>query len=67
MMLDGHALITGDSFTVTENEHVDAAQLFVALQFTVVVPATNVDPDAGLQMMVGAGEPVDPGSVHVAV
>ena len=66
-MLAGHALITGDSFTVTENEHVDAAQLLVALQLTVVVPAANVEPDAGLQMMVGAGEPVDEGLIHVAV
>lgn len=66
-MLPGHALIIGDSFTVTENEHVETAQLFVALQFTVVVPAANVDPDAGLQMMVGAGEPVEEGSVQVAV
>ena len=67
MMFDGHALITGDSFTVTENEHVDTAQLLVALQLTVVVPVANVDPDTGLQITDGAGVPVEEGSVHVAV
>jgi len=66
-MFPGHAPMTGDSFTVTENEHVDTAQLFVALQLTVVVPAANVDPEAGLQTMTGDGEPVAEGSLQVAV
>ena len=66
-MLPGQEPITGDSFTVTENEHVETAQLFVALQLTVVVPAAKVDPDAGLQTTDGAGDPAAEGFVQVAM
>ena len=57
-MLEGHAPITGAEFTVTLNEQDELPQLFVAVHVTVVVPTANVEPDAGLQVTVGAGEPV---------
>ena len=50
--------MTGAEFTVTLKEHDELPQLFVAVQVTVVVPTENVEPEAGLQVTVGAGEPV---------
>ena len=57
-MLAGHAPITGDVFTVTENEQEELPQLLLAVHITVVVPVVNVEPDAGVHVTVGAGEPV---------
>ena len=57
-MFPGHAPITGVVFTVTENEQEELPQELVAVHVTAVVPAANVDPDAGEQETVGAGEPV---------
>ena len=63
---EGHEPITGDSLIVTENEQLDAPHEFVAVQVTVVVPALNVEPDAGVQITFGLGVPVAVGVVHVA-
>ena len=61
--MEGHAPITGAEFTVTLNEHDEVPHVLVAVHVTVVVPTANVDPDAGLQVTVGAGEPVAVGVV----
>ena len=65
-MLEGHALITGDSLIVTLNEHEELPHELVAVQVTVVVPAEKVEPDAGTQVTVAAGVPEEVGSVQVA-
>lgn len=49
------------SFTVTVNEHVDAANP-LTVQVTVVVPAGKNDPDAGAQIAVNV-----PGQLSVIV
>jgi hypothetical protein len=42
------------SFTVTVNEHDDELPAAsVAVEFTVVVPTANVDPEAGFDTIVG--------------
>ena len=51
---------------VTENEQLDVPQEFVAVHVTDVVPALNVEPEAGEQTTVAVGVPDDVGSVHVA-
>ena len=66
-MFEGHAVITGVSFIVTVNEQLAVPQVLVAEQVTVVVPAANVEPDAGEQTTDGIGVPVAVGSVHVAM
>lgn len=60
--------MTGVSFTVTVNEHVEVAfSVSVAVQVTVVVPAAKVLPLAGEQVTVTAPQSsVAVGSVHVA-
>ena len=65
-MLEGQAPITGDSLTVTENEQLDDPQPLVAVHVTEVVPALNVEPEAGLQVTTGV-VPVAVGSIHDAV
>src|SRR3982750_3219231 len=66
-MFEGHAPITGLSLIVTLNEQLEVPQEFVAVQDTVVVPVTNVEPEAGEQTTDAAGDPVAVGSVHVAM
>ena len=61
MISEGHAPITGASFTVTLNEQVLVLQLFVAEQLTCVVPTANVLPDTGVHETDGAGEPLTVG------
>jgi len=58
--------MTGDSLIVTENEQLDVPQPLVAVHVTEVVPALNVEPEAGLQVTTGV-VPVEVGSIHVAV
>ena len=53
--------MTGLSLIVTLKVQVDEPQEFVAVQVTSVVPVTNVDPDAGEQVTVAAGVPVEVG------
>ena len=65
-MLPGQAPITGVWLIVTLNEQLEEPQLLVALQLTVVVPAANVEPDAGVQVTVGV-VPEAVGSVQVAI
>ena len=65
-MLPGQAPITGVWLIVTLNEQLEDPQLWVALQLTVVVPAANVEPDAGVQVTVGV-VPEAVGSVQVAI
>jgi hypothetical protein len=50
---------------VTLNEQLEEPQALEAVQVTVVVPTTNVLPEAGEQLTVGVGVPVAVGSVHV--
>jgi hypothetical protein len=46
------------SVTVTVNEHVAEYPIpFVAEQLTVVVPTGNADPDDGVHVTVGVGDP----------
>jgi len=63
---EGHEPITGDSLIVTENEQLDVPHELVAVQVTVDVPVMNVEPEAGEQTTVAAGDPVEVGLVHVA-
>ena len=58
--------MTGDSLMVTENEQLEEPQEFVAVQATVVVPVLKVEPDAGEQLTVAAGEPVAVGLTQFA-
>jgi hypothetical protein len=53
--------------TVTLKEHVALAQKFVAVQFTVVVPVANVDPEEGIQFMEAVGVAVTAGAEYVTV
>ena len=65
MTLAGHVMV-GDcvSLTVTVNVQVASGGLpFVAVQVTVVVPFANAEPEAGLQVTVGAGQPSPVGVV----
>ena len=64
-MSEGHAPITGLSFTVTLKVQVDEPQVFVAVQVTVVVPVENVEPEAGEQDTVGVGVPLAVGAEYV--
>jgi hypothetical protein len=66
-MFEGHEPIAGLSLMVTLNEQLEVPQEFVAVQDTVVVPVANVEPDAGEQTTDTAGDPVEVGSVHVAM
>jgi hypothetical protein len=64
VMFDGHEPITGFSvsFTVTVKEQVEKKPtLFVAPQFTVVVPLGKVEPLAGLQTTAGLQLPLTDG------
>ena len=63
VILAGQAPITGEVFTVTEKEQEELPQEFVAVQVTAVVPVANVEPEAGVQLTVGAGDPVAVGVV----
>ena len=55
------------SLTVTVNVHVASGGVpFVAVQVTVVVPFGNANPEAGLHVTVGAGQPSPVGVVNVA-
>ena len=65
-MFAGQAPITGLSFIVTVNEQLDVPQRLEAVHVTVVVPVANVEPDAGEQITVAAGLPLEVGSVQVA-
>lgn len=65
LIVAGH-VNAGVSLTVTVNEQLDVPQELVATQFTVVVPAANVEPDAGVHTTDAAGVPVAVGSVQVA-
>ena len=62
-MLDGHAPITGAAFLVTENEQEELPHELVAVHVTVVVPIANEEPEAGVQLTVGDGDPVAVGVV----
>ena len=64
-MSEGHAPITGLSFTVTLKVQVDEPHVFVAVQVTVVVPVENVEPEAGEQDTVGVGVPLADGVEYV--
>ena len=66
VMSEGQGPITGDSLIVTENEHEELPQAFVAVHVTAVVPIANDDPESGAQTTVGV-VPVAEGSVHVAM
>ena len=66
VILEGHALITGDSLIVTLNEHEELPHELVAVQVTVVVPEEKVEPDAGTHTTLGAGVPEAVGSVQLA-
>ena len=66
-MLAGQALITGDSSMVTVNEQLDEPHVLFAVQITVVVPIAKMAPDAGEQVTVAAGDPVEVGLVQVAM
>ena len=48
------------------NEHDEDPHVLVAVQVTVVVPELNVLPEAGEQVTVAAGVPVEEGFDHVA-
>ena len=65
-MSEGQEPITGDSLIVTLKEQLDDPHEFVAVQVTVVVPVTNVDPEVGEQVTVGVGVPVAVGLLHEA-
>ena len=65
-MFAGHDPICGVSLIVTENEQLDVPQELVAVHVTLDVPVTNVEPDAGEHVTVGAGVPVAVGLIHVA-
>ena len=65
-MSEGQAAMTGLSLIVTLNEQLDVPHELEAVQVTKVVPAANVEPDAGEQTTDAAGEPEAAGSVHVA-
>ena len=67
VMSAGQAPITGLSLMVTVNEHASLPQEFVAVHVTVVVPVTNVEPEAGEQVTEGAGAPVAVGVEKVAI
>lgn len=58
--------ITGLSCIVTSNEQVEVPHALVALQVTVVVPVTKVEPDVGVQLITGE-VPVAVGSDQVAI
>lgn len=62
-MFIGHALITGLSLINTLNAHEELPHEFEALHVTIVIPAANEVPEAGLQVTVAAGEPVADGVV----
>ena len=59
--------MTGDSSMVTENEQLEEPQELVAVQITVVVPVAKLEPDAGEQVTVAAGDPVAVGLVQDAM
>ena len=63
-MFEGQAPITGLSLIVTLNVQVEVPQELVAVQVTVVVPVTNVEPESGEQTTVPPC--VEVGSVQVA-
>ncbi len=67
VMFAGQLPITGVSLIVTVNVHWSVPQELVAVQVTVVVPAANVEPEAGEHETEAAGVPVAVGSVHEAV
>ena len=56
-MEEGHEPITGEILMVTLKEQFEEPLIFEALQFTGVVPAGNVDPEAGEQTTFGEGLP----------
>ena len=58
--------MTGAELICTVNEHDELPQVLVAVHVTVVLPAANVLPDAGLQVTVAAGSPVAVGVLKVA-
>lgn len=62
-MSEGHAPITGLSFTVTLNEQVDDPQTLLAVHVTAVVPVAKVEPEAGEHVTVAAGNPDENGVV----
>ena len=64
---EGQAPITGDPFTVTENEQLDEPHEFVAVHVTVDVPKLKVEPDAGTHVTVAAGVPVEDGVAQVGL
>jgi hypothetical protein len=66
VMSFGHAPITGLSFIVTLKVQLDEPHELVAVHVTTVVPAANVEPDAGEHETVGAGSPVAVGVDQVA-
>ena len=58
--------MTGLSLIVTLKVQVELTQELLAVHVTTVVPAENVEPEAGEQDTVAAGDPDAAGSVHVA-
>ena len=66
-MFNGHEPITGLSFMVTVNEQLEVLQTLDAVQVTVVVPVAKVEPDAGIQVTIADGLPLEVGSVQVAM
>ena len=66
VMFAGQAPIVGGSLslTVTVKVHVESGGLpFDAVHVTVVVPFGNAEPEAGLQVTVGTGQPLAVGVV----
>ena len=58
--------MTGLSLIVTLKVQVELPQILDAVQVTTVVPAENVDPEAGEQLTVADGTPVAVGAENVA-
>ena len=67
VMFAGHVTVGACvSLTVTVKEHVEfGGTEFAAVHVTVVVPITNVDPEAGTHVTVGTGHPVAVGVANV--
>ena len=66
-MFEGQDPITGLSLIVTVNEQLEVPHKFEAVHVTVVVPVVKVDPDAGTQVTVADGLPLEVGLVQLAI
>ena len=66
VMFEGQALITGVVLIVTLKEQEELPFILFAVQVTDVVPVVYEVPEAGEQLTVAAGAPVDEGVENVA-